>query len=134
METLKNISKGVWVNYVNDIPESVIVDSLPPTYKGDFIKFQDKNAIFGRANIIDVLFILFPDSSTRNHVVDELLTNITGVHTSESPIMGVSLNEGAIMPSKKNASDIGFDLSIISIEKLENGLLFCETGVSIEFS
>lgn len=96
-------------------------------------KLVDDNIIISKINYIDFVGQLYVDSieklyNERNYVIfNEIIGCI-------QPVIGfIKNNQDAIIPSKTNFSDAGYDVSIIKQHKvINNKTTLYDTGISLE--
>lgn len=64
----------------------------------------------------------------------DILRNIDGISNNNTPNISIALREpDAVMPSKQNPSDIGWDITIIKVYKiLRSGAILYDTGVTVQ--
>jgi deoxyuridine 5'-triphosphate nucleotidohydrolase len=97
---------------------------------------------FEGPNVLDLLDKLYRDARICSDVEspadfrfpNDIINDISGISDSDIPHAKVFLaNENAVMPSKEKATDVGFDLTIISVDKVSpTGVVRYDTGVVVQ--
>lgn len=91
--------------------------------------FNIHKITYNGVNIIDLMGTVYhtgPTKSIQYHEFFKLL--------GENPILKfMKIDERAVTPSKANFSDVGYDLTIIGVEKtINSSTILCKTGIKLD--
>lgn len=120
---VSNIQCSIDSTYQNYITETM---QIPHTIN------TDNQITFKDCNCIDFLGNLYTNSKEKLYDTDNY--NQFTKLISPSPTLNINLvSPNAIFPTKKNFSDVGFDLSVISVHKVLNSTTtMYDTGIKLD--
>lgn len=121
---VSNIECSIDATYQNYITENM---------KIPHILNQNNTITFKNCNCIDFLGSLYTNSKEKLYDTDNY-NQFTIMISNPTPSLNVTLvAPNAIFPSKKNFSDVGYDLSVVSVHKVLNSTTtMYDTGIKLD--
>jgi dUTP pyrophosphatase len=92
-------------------------------------KMKDDNIIISKVNYIDLMGKLYREST--EHLYDD--SNFNKIIDCNQPVINfIKINKAAIIPTKANFSDVGYDISILNVhKKLNSKTTLYDTGICL---
>ena len=114
MEQIKNVWK-IFIPILDDF--GTFFEKL-----GVVFSKEDNGLVYHGPNAFDLLCQLFGSAQVYANRVPfphEIITEVIGITTTTVPHVKVWLKDPkAVMPSKKAATDVGYDLTLVSVDKV----------------
>jgi len=98
--------------------------------------FTEKNEkhmlVYKNSNVLDLLGIIYYDSSFI--INSSLYIDFLNLLNEKRPIINfLRIRDDAIIPTKANYSDVGYDITALSIhKKINDCCILCNTGIKLE--